>query len=208
MLPWEETGVKGITAGKAPTWIKIPVSQSAETTATRRLAATLGATGALTGDLTVARTGQAALEWRTEAHSLDEKGRRKFLEERVDASLPLGATVRLISADGWDALDEPLRASFRIEIPDYAFSTPRRLLLPSVLFRLGTSGLLEHRSRVHPVYFSYPYDRTDELDITLPEGYSVEAASKETCVTAAPGGPPCARRPARAASGHERGCAW
>lgn len=35
--------------------------------------------------------------------------------------------------------------------------------------------IFEHTSRVHPIYFEYPYEKLDDVTIELPSGWSVSS---------------------------------
>ena len=72
---------------------------------------------------------QEALWRRLAAINEDEVGRREKLEVEVQGWLPEGATVELENVTGWEGSEEPLRAEFSVEIPNFTVKTGRRLLL-------------------------------------------------------------------------------
>lgn len=65
-------------------------------------------------------------------------------------------------------------AEFRVEIPDLANATGRRILLPMGIFQSGEKHPFLHARRVHPVYLSYPSQEIDSIRINLPEGMRIE----------------------------------
>ena len=48
------------------------------------------------------------------------------------------------------------------------------MLLPVGLFGAGEKHTFEHGARVHPMYFNFPYQHTDDVTIELPPGWQVE----------------------------------
>lgn len=50
--------------------------------------------------------------------------------------------------------------------------------MPVGLFGGAEKHMFEHSARVHPLYFTFPYQHTDEVTIELPPGWQVSAAPK------------------------------
>ena len=48
-----------------------------------------------------------------------------------------------------------------------------RAVLPAAIFTVGEKGIFEHANRVHPIYFEYPYEKSDDLTVELPAGWHV-----------------------------------
>jgi hypothetical protein len=40
-------------------------------------------------------------------------------------------------------------------------------------------NVFEHTTRVHPVYFHYPYKKTDDITVELPLGWKVASVAKQ-----------------------------
>jgi hypothetical protein len=153
----------------------VPYPKSDDSLTERKASLQLGEDGSIAGTLTVIFHGQEALEHRQEAIEQDEVGRRKALEDEVKAWLPASATVELVSAGKWDSGDEPLAAEFKIKVPDLAAVTGQRVLLPMALFQTRAEHPFQPARRVHPVYFAYPYQETDEVVLQLPPGFRTES---------------------------------
>ena len=88
--------------------------------------------------------------------------------------LPAGALVQLDAANGWDDSEAQLTATFTIDIPSYASSTGKRMLVPKDLFQTRSHQPFAHGDRKHPVYFNYPYYAMDETTITFPASFHLE----------------------------------
>jgi hypothetical protein len=63
-------------------------------------------------------------------------------------------------------------ARFYAEIPGFAASSGRRLLVPAGLFRSPQLEISSGGVRLYPVYFPYTYEEIDNVVIDLPSGFS------------------------------------
>jgi hypothetical protein len=104
----------------------------------------------------------------------DAAGRKKELEDNLRAMLPAGATVQLDSAVGWEDAEKQLSATFKVEIPSYASSVGKRMLVPTNLFESRNRQPFTHGERKQPVYFNFPYYLMDETTITFPATFQME----------------------------------
>jgi len=50
--------------------------------------------------------------------------------------------------------------------------------VPVGLFSAPEKHLFDHADRVHPIYFSYPFQRSDDVSIDLPLGWQVTTVPK------------------------------
>ncbi len=67
-----------------------------------------------------------------------------------------------------------MTANFSVEIPGYATSTGKRMMVPQDLFQTHTLQPFAHGERKNPVYFIYPYYSMDETQITFPASFHLE----------------------------------
>jgi hypothetical protein len=175
LLDWRDTGVAALPVDKAGAdFVKTTVPRSADATIVRRARLRFDA-GSLAGTLNVDFTGLEALRWRLDMRDDDEVARRKELESEVKKWLPAAATVDLVSAAGWDKVEEPLTAEFKITVPDAAPQTGKRILLPTGVFQGNDSHPFQNADRKLPIYFSYPFQEIDDVAIEFPAGFEVEA---------------------------------
>ncbi len=176
LLPWEKTAVQSLRLGATGgEFIMTPYPKAEDSRTERKAALRLSEDGSIEGTLRVVYHGQEALEHRHEAVDSDEVGRRKVLEDEVKAWLPPSASVELISAGAWDTSATPLEAEFKIKVPELASTTGQRVLLPLGVFQTTAGHPFQPQRRVHPVYFSYPYQELDEVELQLPSGFRTES---------------------------------
>jgi hypothetical protein len=175
LLSWEKTGVQALRLNAAGgVFIKMPSPASGESRTERKASLRLGEDGSVEGTLRVSFYGQEALEHRQAAVEEDEVGRRKALEEVVKKWLPASASVELVSAGAWEASETPLEADFKVKVPDLAAITGQRVLLPLGVFQTTAEHPFQAQRRVHAVYFLYPYEELDEIELQFPSGYRAE----------------------------------
>jgi len=174
LLQWTHSSVVALKCSKSGAdFVTTSEPKNSSTRRTGRMSLT--ADGTLKGEITVEVNGEDALERRLSALKTDEAGRRKDFEDEVRAWLPDGATVKLKDSQGWDATEEPLIARFEVEAPNFASGAGKRLIASAFLFPTFKKDMFVHEGRVYPIVFPYPFVENDEVDIKLPEGYSLEA---------------------------------
>lgn len=172
-LRWRNSAVPALRLEKTEdAFVDTPAP---EVSRMRRVANTkLSADGTLQGEISVELRGPDALEHRLEALETDEAGRRKSFEDELAAWLPNGANVKMADSQGWEATDEPLTARFTVTIPSYASLAGKRMVAPAVFFSNLQKGIFTHPMRRYPVAFPYPFSESDEINIQMPEGFSLE----------------------------------
>ncbi len=176
LLTWSETGVKGLRLDKdGGSWIQTTLPQPSESRIERVGKLNLSETGDLEGKLTVTYIGLAAMYHRVEERNADQVARKKFLEESVTEQIPAASEAELTNKPDWSSSETPLVAEFTLKIPGWASSAGRRVLLPAAIFTAGEKGVFEHASRVQPVYFEYPYQKTDDVTVVLPPGWQISS---------------------------------
>jgi hypothetical protein len=136
---------------------------------------TLSEDGTIKGSVVLEFKGAEALEHRLDAIDRDEAGRKKDLEEELKAWLPAGSVVKMGASQGWEDSDTPLVARFEIEVPNYATTAGKRLLIPAFLFQLKQNQAFAHSQRKYPVYFPYPFTDNDVVTMKVPEGFTLES---------------------------------
>ena len=179
LLTWSETGVKGLRLDKdGGTWIQTTLPLASESRIERVGELSLSDTGDLEGKLTVTYTGLVAMYHRVEERNADDVARRKLLEELVTEQIPASAEAELTNKPDWTSSEAPLVAEFTLKIPGWASNAGKRVILPAAIFTTGEKGVFEHASRVQPIYFEYPYQKADDLTISLPLGWQVSSLPK------------------------------
>jgi hypothetical protein len=176
LLPWEEADTGGVRVDRI--WSRVastPSSKSTDAVTRRKAKLRLNSDGGLQGRIEVAYFGQEALSRRLEALREDEPARRKELEEWMKNGLAPGATVKLNSSEGWDSPEGPLKAEFEIEVPNFTAEAGRRWVLPLGVFHMNQQNPFLSPRRVHPIYFNYPQETYEEVELELPAGMQAES---------------------------------
>jgi hypothetical protein len=151
------------------------ITPEAHSSVLRRMAhVTIDGEGNLSGEISVEFKGEDALEHRLEALNQDDAGRRKSLENEVKGWLGQAAVVKLQDSRGWDLIDDPLLARFKVEVSGFASVTGKRVLLPAFFFSTLQKNMFISQFRRYPIAFPFPFTEEDELAVELPAGYAVE----------------------------------
>ena len=177
-LPWSETAVKGLRLGAdGGQWVTTTVPGASESRVERKAAMKLES-GTLQGKVTVTYTGLEASWRRITERNDDATDRRKFLEQDLEAAIPTGIDVKLINTPDWTGSETPLIAEFELRVPGWTAAAGNRSLMPVGLFGGSEKHMFEHSARVHPLYFTFPYQHTDDVVIELPPGWQVGSVPK------------------------------
>jgi hypothetical protein len=179
LLTWSETGTPGLRLDKdGGTWIQTTLPQSSESKIERNAKLKLTDSGDLEGKLTITYTGLEAMYPRLENRNADEVERKKFLEQELKEQIPAAAEVELTNKPDWSSSETPLVAEFDVKIPGWASSAGRRALVSVGIFTAAEKRVFEHASRVHPIYFEYPFEKADDVTIDLPLGWQISSVPK------------------------------
>lgn len=172
---WIRTSTQGIKLDKkGGVFVTVPSAAYDKATIRRNAEMALDREGNLTGTITVKFEGGDALEHRLDELDTDEAGKKKDLEDELQGWLPTGATIKMTKAEGWATSDGPLTATFSVDMPGYASAAGKRFLMPAYLFQARQMDAFKHVDRKYPVYFPYAFGEADKVNITIPDGYTLE----------------------------------
>jgi len=135
--------------------------------------------GDLEGKLTVTFTGLEALWMRLDERDDDDAARRKFIEDEVKQFTPAGIQLDLTNKPDWKSSAPALVAEFDVKFPGWASYTGKRALIPVGLFSETEKHLFDHSERLHPIYFTFPYQNIDDVSIELPTGWQINSLPPE-----------------------------
>jgi hypothetical protein len=173
MLPWVETSVNGRKLDKdGGTWLQTSLPEASESQIQRKASLKLTPSGDLEGTLSVTYTGLESSQRRLEELLVDDTERKKFLEDEVHEAIPAACEVELTNHPDWKS-SAPLLAEYSLKIPAWVSGAGRRALLPVGLFSAPEKHLFDHASRVHPIYFEFPFQRSDDVTIDMPLGWQI-----------------------------------
>ena len=179
LLPWMETGVKGLRLNKdGGVWIETPLPLSADSQIIRKADFKITNEGSLEGKVTVTYTGLEAATRRQEWRDQDDVARKKYLEEVFKNYVPASMDVELKSEPDWANSEKPLVAEFEVKIPGWVAGAGRRALMPAGIFCSTEKRMFEHTNRVNAIYFHYPYRKTDDVTVELPASWKIGSLPK------------------------------
>jgi uncharacterized protein DUF3857 len=174
LLPWSETGVAGLRLDKdGGSWLQTTLPTPDQSAIHRNGELTLSDTGDLEGKITVTFTGLEASQRRVEERLADETERKKFLEDEVRGYIPVACEVELTNQPDWKSSSSPLVAEYTLKVQGWVSGAGRRALFPLGLFSAPEKHLFDHADRVHPIYFEYPFQLKDDVDIGMPLGWQI-----------------------------------
>jgi hypothetical protein len=174
MLPWSETAVQGLKLDKdGGSWLQTSLPASADSAVQRKGELKLSDTGDLEGKLVVTFTGLEASQRRLEERQADAAERKIFLENEIKESIPVACEVDLTNQPDWKSSSPPLVAEYTLKVPGWVSGAGRRALLPVGLFGAPEKHLFDHTDRVHPIYFEFPFERVDDVNVELPLGWQI-----------------------------------
>jgi hypothetical protein len=176
VLDWRYTAVRGLrqSAAKGTEFADAPVTTYDKGMIQRAAYLSLTEQGALDGKVIVGFFGLEAMRRRREAARTDAEGQKKLLEDEMKRWLPGNSEVTLTKVPQWDKPEKTLIAEFQISSP-YAVSAGKRWILSPHVFQINQKALFPATQRVNPIYFSYPSQQIDEVNITLPASMEVES---------------------------------
>ena len=171
-LPWSETAIKGLRLGDdGGQWVTTSLPGATDSRVDRKVVVKLTPSGTLEGKATVTYNGLEAAWRRVNERNEDATERRKFLEQDLESDVSTGIEVKLTNTPDWTGAETPLVAEFDFRVPGWAAAAGNRSLMPVGLFGGNEKHTFEHSARVHPLYFTFPYQHTDEVAIELPPGW-------------------------------------
>ena len=179
LLPWDETAVQGMRLDKdGGNWVTTALPESSDSQIIRKADLKLTDEGTLQGKLTVTFTGLEAMWRRLEERNEDEGNRKKFLEDQIKEYIPVGSDVDLVNKPEWNSAAMTLVAEYDLKVQGWATGAGRRVLVPSTLFSNTEKHLFEHAERTHPIYFFFPFQKSDDVTVELPLGWQVTSVPK------------------------------
>jgi Domain of Unknown Function with PDB structure (DUF3857) len=176
MVRWVYTSTAGLKLEKKiGNFITVPPFGPDKAIVRRTANLHLQPSGTLKGELVVQFQGADALELRLDALTTDDAGKRKNLEDEMYSILPSGSVAKVVKVQGWDATEEPLIATFDVQLSNFASFAGKRLLMPAYLIQAKQFDAFKHADRKFPVYFPYPFAEFDNFTVELPPGTVVES---------------------------------
>jgi len=174
MLSWREEGVPALIAdSKAPQFMVSSVSAPAESLSARKATLTLAEDGTLEGNILENWTGHASESQRSDMQGESEARRADAAREAILRAYPQ-SEVSDLHIDNADDVEKPLQLRYHIRIPGYAGRTGKRILFQPLFFQRNDAPLFTAEDRRYDISFPYAWRESDDIAITLPEGFELE----------------------------------
>jgi Domain of Unknown Function with PDB structure (DUF3857)/Transglutaminase-like superfamily len=176
MLRWQEEGQEALVSDpRDPVFVETPVSLPERSREKFVGNFQLDADGALEGDVRIERTGHLAraelLQHGDDAPAEFEESVRKLVRARVPT-----AEVTAITRESSGVPNRPLVTTCHVRATGYAQRIGKRLLVQPAVFRRAAPPPFTASERMYPIYFPYPWAELDSVRITLPDGFTLDAA--------------------------------
>jgi transglutaminase-like putative cysteine protease len=179
LLPWVETAARGRKLDKdGGTWIDTPLPEPSASRISRKADLRLTDEGDLQGKVTITYTGLQAYNVRVEERNEDDTARKKFLEDQLKECVPAAIDVEVKNQPDWKDADQPFVVEYDVKIAGWASSAGKRALLPVGIFTAPEKHMFEGSVRVYPVYFHFPFEKVDDVSVTLPLAWQVGSLPK------------------------------
>jgi hypothetical protein len=169
--PWEIENQPALLAlPQQQTFLFVPSAPAEDSVAETKADVELDTNGNIKGECVRTFTGHEAEVLR---ERLNATGREHWwtLARSIFDLESSSAEARLISVEGQDAPEQPLRVKAFIAWPAYAALMEGRMMIAPALFNEGQAPLLSASTRKTPVFFHYPVTKRDSITIQLPQGY-------------------------------------
>lgn len=179
-VSWRHSGVRGLAqTEQGPSIPTIPEQIYKANLTSRTGNLVLDAHGGITGTLQYTMTGQEALRWRHTALRNDVEELKKQFDHMLESDVPQGVEAHV---DHFLALDNPdanLLVLIKVQ-GKLGTATARRLILPGQFFEArGQQPFVEQAHREQPVDMEYASQEADQVNYTLPAGYTVEGGPQD-----------------------------
>jgi len=176
MLAWNEEDSTALVVGEKGFYVsQTPLSDYSKSKSNRRGKFKLLEDGTLEGSVTIEYDGHQASIRRQNGIADTATKREDDLKDEVKNKIST-SEVSDIKIDNFTDVSKPLVYSYKIRVPGYAQKTGKRIFLQPGFFEYGAKPEFSGTTRVHPIFFSYPWAENDQIEIQLPAGFALDSA--------------------------------
>lgn len=177
MLAWfEEDQIAFLLDNKTYIQTKTPISEAEQSVAKRKGKFTLSEDGTLEGTVEIEYTGHLAYKYKANNYDESENKREEILKESIKNRLSTAEISDVRVLVNLEDSEKPFVYKYKIKVPNYAQKTGKRLFFQPGFFEYGKSPTFTSEDRNYGVYFQFPWAERDEIEIQMPEGYSLDNA--------------------------------
>lgn len=176
-VPWHNGETAAIIANEPSSLIvQVASAPTAHSLRHQRAALSINEDGSLEGDVTLSYAGYYEWNEKEELESAGPAEIEKYLLATIEPHLQ-GAEISAIKVENADKALAPLKITYRLKVPDFAERTGARLFVQPSVFRRGGRALFEAEKRDSMILFRHRANEIDDISISVPEGFDIEAAS-------------------------------
>jgi hypothetical protein len=176
MLQWEEEGQPTlISDAKEPLWTRTPLSPAKKSMEKRTGQLKILEDGTLEGMIKIEFTGHLAAYHKEYNDDDTPQQREETLKNLVRSNISGAAEISDISIENVTDPVKPFIYNFKVRVPGYASRTGKRIFLQVNIFERNARPMFESSDRRNDVYFQYPYSESDDISISLPDGFELES---------------------------------
>ncbi len=180
MLAWQQEGQDGLICDSVePVFVKTPMSPPEKSKQMRTARLRLSEDGTLEGDVRIEFTGHFAIEKK----SLSDDNSQAYLQETLRDQITRQMSTAEVSDIHIENVTDPVKHfvySYHVRVRGYAQRAAKRLFLQPAFFEYGSKPLFAAGSRIHEIYFHYPWSTEDQVSIELPQEYVADNADTPT----------------------------
>ena len=175
-LVWYEEDTAAMIIGdKNFNWQTTPLSDYKFSPAKRTGKLKLAEDGTLEGTVRVEYEGHQAINRRREGYLESQNKREEDYKEELKRRMSSAEISNLI-IENFEDPAKPLVYSYKVKIPNYAQKTGKRLFLQPGFFEYGSNPTFSSATRVHNIYFPYPWSEQDKVELELPKNFELDSA--------------------------------
>lgn len=177
MLPWyTENQYTMMMGDKDFFWVKTPLSGPEKSVEKRKGKFKLLEDGTLEGEIRMEYTGQLGFGRKSENDEDSQTQREENLKEEIKKRISAAEISDIKIENVTEIGDKPFTYTYKIRVPNYASRVGKRLFLQPGIFEYGTNPVFNTATRIHPIYFHYGWSEEDDIEIILPNGFSLDNA--------------------------------
>ncbi len=171
----DQNTVAMLIAGNRHFWIKTPLVEYEKSLSKRTGKFKLLEDGTLEGTIQIAYSGNRAVSRRENGFRDSVNQREEEYKEEIKSQMST-AEVTNLTIENFEDNSKPLVYKYKVNIPNYAQKTGKRIFFQPGFFEYGSSPAFSTATRTHDIYFSYPWAEEDEITFELPKTFDLDSA--------------------------------
>ncbi len=177
IVPWHCEGVDGLICGSTQYLMPVPFSDCNKTVSNLSYQLSFGEDMEVSGLLKGRMMGHDARSMRLALLDEDSTDYAHLLKEELSGYVPQ-AEIDSVEFEDADNVDQPFRISCHLDYPA-ATQVGDRIMLKPFEYASESANPFTEPEREAPILFDYAFKLNESVQITIPEGYALEALPKD-----------------------------